>query len=456
VSDLVQKSARELVAGFGSRAFSPVEVIDALAARIDAIEPDLKAFVTLTLDEARAQAREAEVAYSRGEARPLEGVLFGVKDMYDTAGTRTTYGSAIFAEHVPREDAGAVRLLKEAGAIVVGKTATHEFAWGITTHNPHFDSGRNPWAAEYVCGGSSGGSAAALAALEVPLALGSDSGGSIRVPAAFCGVVGFKPTFGLVSTDGLMPLSPSLDHAGPLARTPADCALALSILAPGSLATQCCKGLQGVRIGVPRELPVALTPAIDAAYRAALDALSDLGADRVEVELPSAAEILDVYLVLNQIEALAVHRARGLWPARRDEYGEELPPRCEAAEARTVEDWVAASAGREHIRAVFVRAFGAVDVIVTPVSAASPVRLGENEAEHLGSRAPFRELVIPFTGVHNLIGAPACTIRAGFDELGLPVGVQLAGMPGADVVVLGAAQTLFEATADVQGLWPQV
>ena len=172
--------------------------------------------------QAREQARAAERAYARGEARPLEGLTLAVKDLYDTAGVRTTYGSRIFADHVPDADAELVRRAKQAGAIVVGKTLTHEFAWGITSVNPHFPPCRNPYDPERVPGGSSGGSAVALATGAAALALGTDTGGSIRIPAAFCGVSGLKPTYGALSLDGVQPLAPTLDHAGPMARTPAD------------------------------------------------------------------------------------------------------------------------------------------------------------------------------------------------------------------------------------------
>src|SRR4051794_22897566 len=219
-------SAVELRAKFLRRELSPVELIDQAATR-----PELGAFITLDLDEARAQAKAADRAYKRGDARPLEGLTLGVKDLFDTAGLRTTYGSRIFSGHVPARDAWAVKRAKDAGAIVVGKTVTHEFAWGITTVNPHFELVRNPHGPDRVPGGSSGGSAVALATGQVALALGTDTGGSIRIPASFCGISGLKPTFARISTEGVYPLARSLDHAGPMARTPQDVKLFFEALA---------------------------------------------------------------------------------------------------------------------------------------------------------------------------------------------------------------------------------
>ena len=451
----MRASALELRSGFRERAFSPVEVVDALSARIAEVEPRLKAFITLTLDEARAEAHRAEDAYAQGTARALEGIPLAVKDLYDTAGVRTTYGSRMFAEHVPEADATAVRLAKQAGAIVIGKTSTHEFAWGISSYNPHFDAGRNPWDLERVSGGSSGGSGAALAALEAPLALGTDTGGSIRAPAAFCGVVGFKPTFGLVPIEGIFPLASSLDHSGAMARTPADAALLASSLLGFEVEPRAT--VAGLRVATsPGLMSLEPSPAVREAFEAGLRALAELGAEFVEVELPDSREILAVFAVIQQTEALHAYRDRGLWPERRDEYGEDVLSRLEAAETLTFDDYVAATIARERIRGAFVAAFAEADLIATPVSPVSPSRLGEEEIEHFGKTRLFRALVLRYTTPQDVVGIPACAVRGGFDELGLPVGIQFAGRPGADATVLGAAQAFFDATPEIQSRWPDV
>ena len=220
--ELVALGVDELRRRYRERQVSPIEVIDALGPRIERAQPLLNAFTTLSLDRAREEAAVAERRFAKGDERPLEGIPLGVKDLLDTEGVRTTYGSAIFESHVPRADAEAVRRARDAGAIVVGKTGTHEFAWGITSENPHYGPCRNPWDTERISGGSSGGSAVALAAGLVALAIGSDTGGSIRIPAAFCGVTGLKPSYARVSTAGTFPLAPSLDHVGPMAQRPLD------------------------------------------------------------------------------------------------------------------------------------------------------------------------------------------------------------------------------------------
>jgi aspartyl-tRNA(Asn)/glutamyl-tRNA(Gln) amidotransferase subunit A len=455
VADLTRASALELLAGFRDRAFSPVEVIDALAARIDEVEPRLKAFVTLTLDEARAEARKAEAAYGHGAARRLEGVPLAVKDLYDTEGVRTTYGSPMFAEHLPEADAAAVRVAKKAGAIVIGKTSTHEFAWGISGYNVHFDAGRNPWDLERVSGGSSGGSGAALAAFEAPLALGTDTGGSIRAPAAFCGLVGFKPTFGSIPTDGVFPLAPSLDTVGPLARTTGDAALLYSALVGRDIVPE--PDVASLRVATsPGLMSLELNPDVRAAFEAALSVLERLGATIVEVDLPDSKEMLRVFAVVQQTEALLAHRARGLWPDRRGEYGPDVLNRLESAESLTLDDYVAASITREWIRAAWGEAFRHADLIATPVAPVSPSPLGEEEIEHFGRTRLFRVLMLRYTTPQNVVGVPACAVRAGFDELGIPVGIQLAGRPGADAKVLDAAQALFDATPEIQSRWPEL
>src|SRR5690349_12410795 len=211
---------------------------------------ELGAFVTLTLERAREEAKRAEKAYADGTARPLEGLTLAVKDLYDTEGVETTYGSKIYKGHVPKADAHAVRRAREAGAIVVGKTLTHEFAWGITSNNPHFPPCRNPWDPDRIPGGSSGGSAVAVATGQAALALGTDTGGSIRIPAAFCGISGLKPTYNRIAATGIFPLARSLDHAGPMARTPEDVRLLFEALTGARAATD---------VGEPR---IAIAPAL--------------------------------------------------------------------------------------------------------------------------------------------------------------------------------------------------
>ena len=251
MEEIFALSAGQLLEAYRARALSPVEVVDALAQRIERLDPALGAFTTLCLERTRDEAVAAEAAYRSGASvRPLEGVPFGVKDLFDTAGVRTTYGSPMFSDHVPEQDAETVRRVRAAGAILIGKTQTHEFAWGITSVNELMGTSHNPWATDRISGGSSGGSAVALAAGLVPLALGSDTGGSIRVPSSFCGTVGLKPTYGRVSLDGIFPLASSLDHPGPMTRNPADAALLFGVLVDEAPAAAPRDGLRGVRVGL--------------------------------------------------------------------------------------------------------------------------------------------------------------------------------------------------------------
>jgi aspartyl-tRNA(Asn)/glutamyl-tRNA(Gln) amidotransferase subunit A len=372
-------SATELLAGFARRELSPVEVLEDCAGRI--ASQGTNAFTTLTLDAARAQARESEGRWRDGTARALEGVPLGVKDLYDTAGVRTTYGSRIFAEHVPDVDAEAVRRVKAAGAVVVGKTTTHEFAWGLSGVNAVFGTPVNPAHPDRVPGGSSCGSAAALAAGEVALALGTDTGGSIRVPAAFCEVTGLKPTFGRVSLEGAWPLAPSLDHGGPMARTVDDLWLLYEVLSGE-----------------------ALDRAVDA------DPPAEIG------ELPDARE---PFSTIQLAEALAVHRRAGLWPERRADYGADVGGRLALSEDVTLEAYLDATSVRERLRATI-----GDELVLTRVSDGPPPLLAEHETT--------RHQVLRHTVTQDLLGLPSCAVG----------GLQVTGPPGSEARVLAAARQL--------------
>jgi aspartyl-tRNA(Asn)/glutamyl-tRNA(Gln) amidotransferase subunit A len=445
--------AHELLAGYRDRSLSPLEVVDALLERIAALDGELGAFNTLCAERARDEARAAERAFRDGSAAGvLAGVPIAVKDLFDSAGVRTTYGSPMFADHVPRSDAAAVGRVREAGAIMLGKTQIHEFAWGITSVNEALGTARNPWRRERISGGSTGGSAVALAARFVPLALGSDTGGSIRVPAAFCGTVGLKPTFGRVPTDGVWPLAPSLDHVGPMARSPADAALLLSVMdGRGSEREHRPVGTVGV---CPDLHVVPPTPAVQRAFDAAVAAVEGLGVRIEEVRFRDAETIYPTFAAIQLAEALYAHRRAGLFPERSAQYGADVRRRLEAAEDVSLPDYLQAAAHRERLRAAFGALFDEVDLLLTPVAAGSPVPIGENRTMHRGSEIGFRELIMPYTVPQDLFGLPACAVRAGFDELGIPIAVQFTGRPWEDQRTTAAAQALFEATRALQERWP--
>jgi aspartyl-tRNA(Asn)/glutamyl-tRNA(Gln) amidotransferase subunit A len=424
----VTLTAVELRAAFAAREISPVEVVEAAQEHAE-----LGAFVTLTLETAREEAEQAERAYKDGTDRPLEGLPLAVKDLFDTEGVRTTYGSRIFANHVPQADAVAVKRAKDAGAIVVGKTLTHEFAWGITSDNPHFPPCRNPWDLERIPGGSSGGSAVALATGGAALALGSDTGGSIRIPAAFCGVSGLKPTYNRIPATGVFPLARSLDHVGPMARTPADVRLFYEALTGRTHAEH-----PEPRIAVCPDLHLCpLDPSIQRLFDNAAQALE------ITIELPfeEAERIYPAFVAIQRVEAALAHA--DLYPARKDDYSPDVAARLELARTVTLSDYVEATATRERIRAGFARVFASADLLLTPIHSLAPELRGE------GAQS-FRDGVLPFTVPQDLAGLPSCAVHVGFDDLGLPVGVQLTGPPWSESRVLAAAEELFSATASVR------
>ncbi|MEA2449603.1 MAG: aspartyl-tRNA(Asn)/glutamyl-tRNA(Gln) amidotransferase subunit [Thermoleophilaceae bacterium] len=417
--ELWELSACELLDGYRTAAFSPREVVEALAARIETLDPSLGAFTELCLERALEEA---------DAPRPgrLSGVPFAAKDLFDSAGVRTTYGSRMFASHVPERDAALVAAMRAAGAILIGKTQTHEFAWGVTSVNDAMGSSHNPWDPSRVPGGSSGGSGVALAARMVPLALGTDTGGSIRIPAAFCGVTGLKPTYGRLDVSGAWPLAPSLDHVGPMARTAEDLALVM-----------------GVEPGPFDGCTVVVSPGLPAA-----GVFEELGATIVECELPACDE---VFRVVQLVEAARVHGEAGLYPERADDYGKDVRTRLEHAVATDPAEYVRASAERERLRSEYARVLADGALLVTPVSGVPPVVAAEDRSP---AGREFRAGVLPFTVPHNVLGIPSCAVRAGFDDLGLPVGIQIAGAPWRDEAVLAAAAAFHAATPGIQQRWP--
>ena len=469
--ELADLTARELLAEFRARRASPVEALDAVAARVAQVDSALGAFTTLCLERARSEALAAEEQYRRRNAQGLlTGVPFGVKDLFDTSGVRTTYGSPMFAANVPGVDAEVVRRARQAGAVLVGKTQTHEFAWGISSVNTWLGTSRNPWATDRISGGSSGGSAVALASRQIPLAIGSDTGGSIRVPSAFCGTVGFKPTYGRISLVGAWPLARTLDHPGTMARTPDDAALLFRAIAgydPSDPATEDVplgdieaaleRGLASAVVGHCPDLHrVPLAPEIQSAFDAALATVGSLAARVDVVELPEASAAYDTFGVTQRAEALFTHREAGLYPDRADEYGPDVRARLDLAATEDVRDYLRAAAERQRLRAGLARVFRQVDFLLTPVSAGSPVAIEEETLEHLGRTMELRELVMTYTVPQDLAGLPTCAVRAGFDRLGIPVGVQFTGPPWTDASVLGAAHAFWSSTPRIQEQWPDL
>jgi aspartyl-tRNA(Asn)/glutamyl-tRNA(Gln) amidotransferase subunit A len=354
--------------------------------------------------------------------RPAQGIPLAVKDLFDTAGLVTTYGSIVFAEHVPERTAEAVRRLEEAGYANVGKTNLHEFAYGITSQNPHFGTVPNPIAPGRIAGGSSGGSAAALAAGLADAALGSDSGGSIRIPAACCGVVGFKPTYGLVSLEGCFPLAPGFDHAGPLARSVGTCAEMMQALVADFEVRQI-ESLEEVSVGV------AWTELADPLVGERVAEAAKLFPRSRPLELPLPEGVGAVFMR----EVADVHR--DLFRAHADDYGENVRTKIERCLAVTDDEYEAALRALDEYRERCAEMVAEVNLVLTPTLACVAPSVDVDDLE-------VRERLILFTYPFNCLGWPALALPCGPAEDGLPASVQLAGPHGADALVLAAGELL--------------
>ena len=431
-----------------SRRISPVSLVESCLARIEALEPRLNAFITVTAERAREEARDAEREIAAGRYRgALHGVPIAVKDLFATKGIRTTAGSRILRDWVPDHDATVVRKLREAGAILLGKLGLHEFAYGISSVNPHFGDVRNPWDTNKIPGGSSGGSAVAVVAGEAYAALGSDTGGSIRIPASLCGCVGLKPTFGRASLFGAVPLSWSLDHPGPLARNARDTAIAMSAIAgydprdPVSadrpvpdLLDVIDREPKDLRIGVPTEYVWdECDPAVATAARSAIDSLAGAGAEVREVRWPRAAEYAKAASAILGVEARAYHE--GAFPGRSLEYGPLVRARLAsqgdvdaATYARAMQLLLDARAGGAD------RDLDGVDVLAMPTV---PTRAWTIEqAKESGRPSEWTRI----TRIFDLTGQPAISIPCGMDPDGLPIGLQFAARMWDEASALRAAR----------------
>jgi aspartyl-tRNA(Asn)/glutamyl-tRNA(Gln) amidotransferase subunit A len=350
------------------------------------------------------------------------GIRLAVKDLFDTAGVRTTYGSVVFGEHVPAETAPAVRALEAAGYVSTGKTNLHEFAYGVTSQNVHYGTVPNPRAPGRTAGGSSGGSAAALVTGEVDAALGTDSGGSIRIPSACCGTVGLKPTYGLVATEGIFPLAPSFDHAGPMTRDVATCTKMMRALAP-ALESSTLSSLDEIAVAV------AWTEHADPLVRERVEAAAGLFPRRTHVDFPEAEGTTNAFMR----EIADVHRE--LYAENAELYGDNIRPKIERCLAVSDDEAARAAAAREEYRERALEALGDADILLTPTLGfvAPPADIDE-----ITSRVHFIRFTYPF----NVLGWPALALPCGDAEDGLPASIQIVGRPGADALVLAAAAAL--------------
>lgn len=458
----------ELSVLLARRKISPVELVTLFLRRIEQHNPVLNAFLTVTRARAFEDAKNSEKMLLRGRSRgPLEGIPVAIKDNLYTHSVRTTAGSKFLGDFIPQYDATAIARLRNAGAVILGKTNLHEFAYGITTTNPHYGATHNPWDLERIPGGSSGGSAAAISAGLCVASIGTDTGGSIRIPASLCGIFGIKPTFGRVSCYGAVPLAPSLDHVGPLARTAADAALLLGVISgadphdastldqprinPFANARAIASRLRPrftkkrpLRLGWPEEYFFdAIDPEIVSAVDAAARSFEKLGAVIEQVSLSRVHDGDAPSTTIALAEATHVHEASGWFPAHAADYGEDVRKRLEMGRDVRAADYLAALDMRKRVRADFEGAFERVDAILAPSTPIAAPRIGENSVMIGSTEETIRSALIRTNRPANLTGYPALSIPCGWTKSGLPIGLQLIGKQWGEESLLMIAR-LFE------------
>ncbi|MEQ1949321.1 MAG: amidase [Bryobacteraceae bacterium] len=432
---------------------SPVELTRACLDRIQKLNSKLNSFITVMSEQAMAQARELEAeAQARKWRGPLHGVPIALKDLFDTAGVKTTCASAIFADRVPAEDAEVVTRLKKAGAVILGKNNMHEFAYGATSVPSHFGAVHNPWNPDYIAGGSSGGSAAAVAANLCFAAMGSDTGGSIRGPSTYCGLTGLKPTYGRVSTRGVVPLSWSLDHVGPLCHTAEDAALMLEAIAgydpkeitsanhPVERYSQNMHGkTSALRLGIVRKLFFdGLDPEVEAAVSAAIETLKKITAGTRDAELPGYRTLPVV-----AVEAYAYHLP--YLTKTPQLYQPTTLARLKGGADITASAYVEGRRELDRLRRVVSEVFASVDLLITPTAPTAAVTIADAAKEEVPPPGGVSRL-LRNTQPFDIFGLPAITVPCGFTKGGLPIGLQIAGPNFAESRVLALAHAYQQMT----------
>ncbi len=426
------------------RESSSEELVRAQIDRAEKLDA-LNAFITLLPERAIEAARRSDRERARGELRgPIHGIPITVKDLVHSKGVRTTSGSKIFAELVPDEDAPCLASLLGAGAVLLGKTNMHELAYGVTNVNPHYGAARNPWDTERICGGSSGGSAVSLAAGVGFGSIGTDTGGSIRIPSSLCGTVGLKPTYGQVSREGVTPLSWSLDHVGPMARTVDDVALLYEVLTGRPL-----QELEDATSAGPLKLGIHeryffdnLSPDVEASVRVAIAELERLGMKLVEVDIPEIELQTTCRNTIAFSEASSFHEDNVR--ARPEDYGADTLELLRLGLLISATDYLAATRARRRIVRAFRKAFQKIDMFVTPATVAAAPRIGDTT---LDNGEELRSGLLRLSSPFNTTGFPAVSLPCGFTEDGRPMGLQLAAAPNDEKRLLELAR-VYERSQD--------
>jgi aspartyl-tRNA(Asn)/glutamyl-tRNA(Gln) amidotransferase subunit A len=445
----------EIAKALRKRSISSLELVNDSLRRIATLDPKLKAFITVTSEWAQDQARQADQDLAAGRDRgPLQGIPIAVKDVFCTEGVRTTCGSKLFADHIPEHDAAVVERLRAAGAVIVGKTNMHELAYGVTSANPHFGTVRNPWGLDRIAGGSSGGSGAAVAAGMVPMAMGSDTGGSIRIPASFCGTVGLKPSFGRVSRYGVLPLDFSLDHMGPLTRCVRDAALTLNVLAGFDPRDESCSrhsvephlpsepaDIHGLRIGLPENFYFErISPAVADSVRRAARLAEEAGADIVSVRVPDVARLNTIGRIILLSEASATMER---YLHRREDFGADVLALLDQGRLLPATDYLNAQRARRMLRQEFQAVWKQVDCLLTPTTPTSAPKIGQSTIDIDGEEDVRIASTRLARGI-NVLGLPALSLPCGFDEAGLPLGLQIIGPSFREALILKVGAALEE------------
>ena len=459
LNELIYLSAGQLARLIRKKEISPVEVIKAYLARIEALEPKLNSFITLMSEQARNDARKAEKEIQKGRyLGPLHGIPFGLKDLYYVKGIRNTSGSKIFDNFIPDFDSTVAIRLKAAGAILLGKLNLHPFAYGVTGENEEYGHMHNPWNQALIAGGSSGGSASAVASGECPLAMGSDTGGSIRIPGAFCGLVGFKPTYGRISRYGMTALAWSQDHPGPITHTVEDCALIMNAISgydpndptsanlPVPNFTKALTGrIKGLRIGVVKEfIEAPIESQVKECVLKAIDKMSELGVSISEVSWPLYRYAMAIASTIQMAEATAYYSK-----LIREDASKIYPPvrlRLEAGIFISATDYIQAQRARLLFYRQSLDLLKEVDILASPTVPVTAFPIGTTTLKIGDQHLNVVSLLTQFTRPFNLNGFPAITVPCGFSNDGLPIGLQLAGRPFDEEIVLRAAHAYEQTT----------
>ncbi len=470
-NELLKLTISEIAPMIQARSVSPVDLTEAALAEAERQQPRLNSFITIMREQAMAQAEQAEDELSRGQYRgPLHGIPIGIKDNIATGGINTTLGTKVLRDNVPDEDAEVVRRCKDAGAVILGKENLEEFAAGATSNNPHYGAVHNPWGLDHIPGGSSGGGGANVAACVTFASLGTDLGGSVRLPGSFCGVVGLKQTFGRVSQRGLLVTSFNGDHIGPMTRSVRDSALVLQAIAgydpldPSTVpvpvddyALMMERGIQGLTMGIPsNHYFELLDPEVEVAVRRAIAALEELGIESREVSLPSM-QYVGALRFAAMADSVVTHEP--YIESSREDYGPDTLYRTLAGQFVLGRDYSKSMKVQRIIKEEQARVMRDVDFLVTPTTPMPAPRIDAGtitvDGKEQKVRGPGSGHVSRNTSPQNSTGFPAITVPCGFSELGLPIGLQFIGRPWEEGNLFRIANA-YEGVSPNQGVWPDL